>query len=74
MTPAVPASAYRVVPGGIYAEDETGQCRYDAYLPTAPTPEAHPVVVYVHGDGPAEFLREPRLWGQYRSWGALAAA
>ena len=75
VTPAVPASAYRVVPGRIYAEDETGQYRYDAYLPTAAaTPSRPPVAVFVHGDGPAEFLREPRLWGQYRSWGALAAA
>ncbi len=26
------------------------------------------------GMAPAEFLREPRLWGRHRSWGALAAA
>lgn len=63
VTPDVPASVYRVVPGGIYAEDETGQYRYDAYLPTAaPTPGRPPVAVFVHGDGPAEFLREPRGW------------
>ncbi|MBA2557721.1 MAG: hypothetical protein H0V12_10340 [Chloroflexi bacterium] len=74
VTPSVPESAYRYVPGGVYATDGDGQYRYDAYQPTAAADHAPPVVVFVHGDGPAEFLREPRLWGQYRSWAALAAA
>lgn len=74
VTPPVPEEAYRYVSGGIYAEDEAGPYRYDAYLPTAARGQVPPVVVFVHGDGPAEFLREPRLWGQYRSWAALAAA
>lgn len=73
VTPTVSARAYRYVPSGPYDEDEAGEYRYDMYLPTdAGTPP--PVVVFVHGDGPAEFLRQPRLWGQYRSWAALAAA
>jgi acetyl esterase/lipase len=58
----------------VYATDGDGQYRYDACLPTAAADHAPPVVVFVHGDGTAEFLREPRLWGQYRSWAALAAA
>ncbi len=74
VTASVPESAYRYVPGGVYATDGDGQYRYDAYLPTVAADRAPPVVVFVHGDGPAEFLREPRLWGQYRSWAALAAA
>jgi len=67
VTASVPESAYRHVPGGVYATDGEGQYRYAAYLPTAAADHAPPVVVFVHGDGPAEFLREPRLWGQYRS-------
>ena len=47
--------------------------RYDAYLP-APDGPPPPVVVFVHGDGPPDFLREPRLWGQYISWAALTAS
>ncbi len=74
VTASVPESAYRYVPGGVYATDGDGQYRYDAYLPTVAADRAPPVVVFVHGDGPAEFLREPRLWGQYRSWAAIAAA
>lgn len=73
VTKPVPADAYRHVPQGAYTEVDGVEYRYDAYLPASPD-RPPPLVVFVHGDGPADFLREPRLWGQYRSWAALAAA
>jgi acetyl esterase/lipase len=73
VTKPVPADAYRHVPQGAYAQVDGIEYRYDAYLPANPD-RPPPVVVFVHGDGPPDFLREPRLWGQYRSWAALAAA
>jgi acetyl esterase/lipase len=72
VTPPVPASAYRHLPCGVYASAGGVDYSYDVYLP-ATARDAPPVVVFVHGDAPAEVLREPRLWGQYRSWAALAA-
>lgn len=60
--------------GGTYRSDDGPQRRYDAYLPEPMPTRPPPVVILVHGDGPPEFLQEPRLWGQYRSWGALIAA
>jgi dienelactone hydrolase len=73
VTPSVPKEAYRVS-GGTYRSPGGQECRYDAYLPEPMPDHPPPTVVLVHGDGPPEFLTEPRLWGQYRSWGALIAA
>jgi hypothetical protein len=73
VTPPVAADAYRVKAGTYQIEGRT-EHRYDAYLPEAISERLPPTVILVHGDGPSEFLREPRLWGQYRSWGALLAA
>jgi dienelactone hydrolase len=73
VTKPVAADAYRYVPQGTYARVDGVEYRYDACLPANPD-RPPPVVVFVHGDGPPDFLREPRLWGQYRSWAALAAA
>jgi acetyl esterase/lipase len=48
----------------------------DVYRP-APTggdTSPRPVVVFVHGDGDPETLARAKDWGQYRSWGRLAAS
>ena len=47
----------------------------DAYYPagfTFGTPL--PAVIFIHGDGPAEMIHDVKDWGQYVSWGQLAAA
>ncbi len=51
----------------------------DLYLPPGAGASAgaggrHPCVVFVHGDGPPEVLADAKDWGQYTSWGRLAAA
>jgi acetyl esterase/lipase len=48
---------------------------FDLYLPEglAPT-DRRPGVVFVHGDGPPALLANAKDWGQYTSWGRLAAA
>jgi hypothetical protein len=49
--------------------------RFDVYLPErVPEGDFVPGVVFVHGDGPAELLRDAKNWGQYTSWGRLVAA
>jgi hypothetical protein len=73
VTPRVPDDAYQVKAGTFQTEGGPER-RYDAYLPEATSERLPPTVILVHGDGPPEFLHEPRLWGQYRSWGALLAA
>jgi acetyl esterase/lipase len=45
---------------------------FDVYRP--PSGERPPLVVFVHGDGPPEYLADAKEWGQYTSWGRLAAA
>jgi len=73
VTPPVPTDTYRVVPG-VYRANGGPERQYDAYLPQPPPAHPPPTVILVHGDGPPEFLDQARLWGQYRSWGALLAA
>lgn len=73
VTPSVSKDAYRVR-AGTYQVTDGPEYRYDAYLPEPAPDRPPPTVVLVHGDGPPEFLTEPRLWGQYQSWGALLAA
>lgn len=46
----------------------------DVYRPAAVAGEAVPAVILVHGDGPAEWLKDIKDWGQYLSWGELLAA
>ena len=46
----------------------------DVYRPDAPSEKAVPAVILVHGDGPPEWLKDIKDWGQYVSWGELLAA
>lgn len=47
----------------------------DTYRPSRSAPgQRHPAVIFVHGDGPPDILRNAKGWGQYASWGRLAAA
>jgi len=46
----------------------------DVYRPGAPSDKAVPAVILVHGDGPPEWLKDIKDWGQYVSWGELLAA
>src|SRR6266567_1579630 len=56
----------------VYAEPDL---RFDLYVPDGlASNERRPAVVFVHGDGPPELLRDAKDWGQYESWGRLAAA
>jgi len=47
----------------------------DAYYPAGfMFDTALPAVIFIHGDGPAEMIHDVKDWGQYISWGQLAAA
>lgn len=48
--------------------------RMDIYRPVASGADRLPAVIFVHGDGPADWLKDIKDWGQYVSWGELAAA
>jgi dienelactone hydrolase len=57
-----------------YKTTDEGDLRLDVYTPEDGDGGAPPVVVFVHGDGPPDMLRDAKDWGQYTSWGQLAAA
>ena len=46
----------------------------DVYRPDSPTERALPAVILIHGDGPQDWLKDIKDWGQYVSWGELLAA
>lgn len=56
-----------------YLVADGDEFKLDVYIPaTAASPFA--VVVFVHGDGPPDVLRDIKDWGQYVSWGELTAS
>lgn len=56
-----------------YLVADGDEFKLDVYIPaTAASPFA--VVVFVHGDGPPDVLRDIKDWGQYVSWGVLTAS
>lgn len=66
----------------VYRETNEGPLKLDVYRPSdavsrAPgrpaAGEPLPAVIFVHGDGPPDLLRHAKDWGQYVSWGELAA-
>ena len=46
----------------------------DVYRPLQQSSIPLPAVIFVHGDGPPDWLRDIKDWGQYDSWGRLVAA
>jgi len=51
------------------------ELRLDVYYPEEYDGDRRlPAVLFVHGDGPPEFLQDAKEWGQYVSWGQLVAA
>jgi dienelactone hydrolase len=58
----------------VYKSSPSGTLRMDVYRPARAAEEALPAVLLVHGDGPAEWLKDIKDWGQYVSWGELLAA
>ncbi len=46
----------------------------DIYRPAGPAGGPLPTVILVHGDGPADWLKDIKDCGQYVSWGELLAA
>src|SRR3954454_9854778 len=58
-----------------YKTVEAGDLKMDVYYP-ANFQDARllPAVLFVHGDGPDEMLKDAKDWGQYISWGQLIAA
>ena len=44
------------------------QIRFDIYRPPPLLEELPPVVLFVHGDGPPEFLTGAKDWPQFTGW------
>jgi len=57
-----------------YKSLPSGTLLMDIYHPPPPARQPLPAVVFVHGDGPADWLKDIKDWGQYVSWGRLVAA
>src|SRR5438105_3404189 len=58
-----------------YKTVDDNELKLDVYYPPDYDAETHlPAVIFVHGDGPPEFLKDAKDWGQYVSWGQLVAA
>lgn len=59
----------------VYKTVDSGDLLMDVYYPPDYEGETRlPAVIYVHGDGPPEFLKNAKDWACYVSWGQLAAA
>ncbi len=57
----------------IYRRVDGEELRLDLYRPSASDSNL-PVVVFVHGDGPPDVIRDIKDWGQYVSWGEVIAS
>jgi dipeptidyl aminopeptidase/acylaminoacyl peptidase len=73
---AIPAMEDAVVQKDItYKIADDREKKLDVYYPPDYEGEARlPAVLFVHGDGPPDFLRDAKDWGCYESWGQLVAA
>ena len=58
----------------VYKSLPTATLRMDIYRPEQAPEEVRPAVILVHGDGPPDWLKDIKDWGQYVSWGELLAA
>ncbi len=51
------------------------ELRYDLYYPRNFQPgDVRPAIIFIHGEAPPDILKDAKEWGQYVSWGQLAAA
>src|SRR5579859_137869 len=58
-----------------YKTIDANELKMDVYYPADYEGEARlPSVIFVHGDGPPDFLKDAKDWGCYVSWGELIAA
>jgi len=58
-----------------YRTVEGAELKLDVYSPSHPPDTGpHPGVVFIHGGPYPRSMPVPTRWGQYRSWGRLAAA
>src|SRR2546428_10541786 len=57
-----------------YKSLPSGRLLMDIYRPAGHEGSALPAVILVHGDGPPDWLKDIKDWGQYVSWGQLLAA
>lgn len=73
---AIPAMEDAVVQKDItYKTIDDRELKLDIYYPPDYDGEARlPAVLFVHGDGSPEFLKDAKDWGCYESWGQLVAA
>jgi dienelactone hydrolase len=58
----------------VYKSLPAATLRMDIYRPEQAVGGARPAVILVHGDGPPDWLKDIKDWGQYVSWGELLAA
>ena len=59
----------------VYKTVDGNELKLDVYYPADYDGETRlPAVLFVHGDGPPEFLKDAKEWAAYISWGQLAAA
>ncbi len=64
-----------VRPDIAYKTVDTGDLLMDVYYPEDYEGETRlPAVIFIHGEGEPEMLKYAKDWGQYVSWGQLAAA
>jgi acetyl esterase/lipase len=50
------------------------ELKADLYYPSESSASRHPAVIFVHGEARPDKMERAKDWGQYVSWGQLAAA
>src|SRR5260370_11826860 len=58
----------------VYKSLPSGPLLMDVYRTASTDRKVLPAVILVHGDGPPDWLKDIKDWGQYVSWGQLLAA
>jgi acetyl esterase/lipase len=73
---AIPGMEEAIVQKDItYKTVDGNALKLDVYYPSDYDGETRlPAVIFVHGDGPTEFLKDAKDWAAYTSWGQLVAA
>jgi acetyl esterase/lipase len=59
----------------VYKADDGLDLMMDIYYPQNFTDNIQlPAVIFIHGDGPSEIIKNVKDWGQYVAWGQLIAS